>query len=167
MLFRSQSSLLPSTLNRLTLSLNWSSILPKNSELYIYGLEGAVVPSGELNLVNTDGNFRARWEAESYSVILKVKPDCDDPDPQILSQATTTDIQEQSARCSLQANTAYTVMFDLRNPSSAQQAPAVRLSARVMPFQPNEVSLRGGDPETLRINAWNLGRLPSPRLATC
>ena len=156
-----QTSLLPSTLNRITFSFTWASVLPQNSELFIHGLTGASLPtgslgaSGQLSLVNSDGNFVAMWDAKSESVILKIKPECVDNDPQDLSQATN--IVVLAARCSLAANTRYTVMFYLRNPSITQQSPDVRFSARVMPFQPNEATLRGGNSDTLAYERSETG----------
>ena len=158
-----QTSLLPSTLNRITFSFTWASVLPQNSELFIHGLTGASLPtgslgaSGQLSLVNSDGNFVAMWDAKSESVILKIKPECVDNDPQDLSQATN--IVVLAARCSLAANTRYTVMFYLRNPSITQQSPDVRFSARVMPFQPNEATLRGGNSDTLAYERSETGQL--------
>lgn len=70
----SQSSVLPTTKNRLTFSFTWSSLLPKGTQIHIRKLLGATIPSitsttADVQLERHDFDFDSRHFSASWGTI--------------------------------------------------------------------------------------------------
>jgi hypothetical protein len=70
----SQSSVLPTTKNRLTFSFTWSSLLPKGTQIHIRKLLGATIPgitstTAAVQLEHHDFDFDIRHFSASWGMI--------------------------------------------------------------------------------------------------